>query len=136
MKNQGIMFFIFVAFLSIGMVSCAVYSTTTTNRWLEYELPPSKIIRNGNEFFEGKLSSRSRFSVFYDNEIANDADYYYAILMQDFGWRSKNETTWTAQINSPRRQKIGHIYVNTSKGVAVYFSPPNGNYSAFKVSIK
>ena len=133
MKNKGIVFFVFIAFLTICVVSCAVYTTATTNRWLEYELPPSKITKNGKEFYEGKLSSGSRFSVFYDDEIDNDGEYYYAMLMQDWGWR-RNGDTWSAPQGS-RREKRGHIYVNPSRRVAVYFYPER-EYNAFKVSIK
>ena len=76
---------IFIAFLTIGLNSCAVYTTASTNKWLEYELPPSMITQNGNGFFEGKLSDGSTFSVFADQKTAEDGDYYHAMLHQDFG---------------------------------------------------
>ena len=133
MKNKEITYFIFIAFLTIGTVSCAVYPSANTNSWLGYELPPSKISYDGKEFFEGKLSNGSMFSVFYDEEIENDATYYYNMLMQDWGWRL-NGDTWRAPQNS-RVVKLGYIYVNPSRGVAVYFYPHN-THSAFKVSIK
>ena len=133
MKNKGIMFSIFIAFLAIGIASCAVYSTATTNKWLEYELPPSKIIKNGTVFFEGKLSSGSLFSIFYDEEINDDGEYYYAMLMQDWGWRRSGDT-WSAP-QSSREVKRGHIYVNPSRRVAVYFYPER-NFNVFKVSIE
>jgi len=125
---------IFIAFLTIGLNSCATYSTASSNKWLEYELPPSKIIKNGEVFFEGKLSDGSTFSVFADEKIDNDEGYYYVVLMQDFGWRSKDDETWTAPQDSHRKYKLGRIYINPNRRVAIYFYP-RGTYSAFKVNI-
>jgi hypothetical protein len=36
-------------FCSVCFVDCAVYLTRATNKWLEYELPPSKIVKKGME---------------------------------------------------------------------------------------
>ena len=141
MKNKGFSFFIFVAFLSFGFVSCAELSKiskkSVAEKWLEYELPPSKVLYDGDVFFEGKLSGGKHFSVFYDRRVSGDASFYYVILQQDFGWRKVDENSWQPVSSDYfRRKKIGYIYVNPDKGVAVYFSPPNGDYSAFKVSVK
>jgi hypothetical protein len=120
-------------FCSACFVGCAVYSTATTNKWLEYELPPSKVVKNGSTIFEGKLSDGSMFSVFYDNEIDNDGEYYYAMLMQDLGWR-RNGDTWSAPQGS-RSTKRGYIYINPNRRVAVYFYPER-HFNAFKVNIE
>ena len=145
MKNKGFAFLILVSFLSFSFVSCAELSKISKKRrtqkvaekWLGYDLPPSKLLLNGDVFFEGKLPGGKRFSVFYDERVFDDANFYYIILMQDFGWRKLDADTWQF-VNSAyyRRYKIGYIYVNTEKEVAVYFSPPVGNYSSFKVSVK
>lgn len=123
---------IIVFFCSACFVGCAVYSTVTTNKWLEYELPPSKIVKNGTIFFEGKLSDGTPFSVFADEKIDDDARFYHVILWQDFGWKLKDDKTWTAPQDA-RERKLGHIYINPSRRVAVYYYPDR-NYSAFKVS--
>lgn len=123
----------FIAALTIGLNSCAIYTTATTNRWLEYELPPSNIVNNGEVFFEGKLSDGSKFFVFADEKIDSDARYYHAMLWQDFGWSLKDDKTWTAP-QSARERKLGHIYINPYRRVAVYYYPDR-NYSAFKVNI-
>jgi hypothetical protein len=70
---------ILTAFLTIGLNSCAIYSTANTNKWLQYELPPSRVINNGKEFFVGKLSDGSMFSVFADEKISDDARYYHVM---------------------------------------------------------
>jgi hypothetical protein len=126
-------YFIFIAFLAIGFVSCGIYTTARTNRWLEYELPPSRIIKNGKVFFEGRLSDGSMFSVFADEKIDDDARYYYVMLQQDFGWIFTNDETWTAS-QGAREKKYGHIYINPGRRVAVYFYPDR-TFSAFKVNI-
>lgn len=127
------LFFTFFTFFTINLIGCAVYSTATTNKWLEYELPPSKIVKNGTVFFEGKLSDGSLFSVFADEKIDDDARFYHAILWQDFGWKLKDDKTWTAPQDA-RERKLGHIYINPSREAAVYYYPDR-NYSAFKVKI-
>lgn len=120
--------------MSILLYSCATtYTTVNTNRWLEYELLPSKIVKDGSIFFSGSLSDGSVFSVFYANEIDNDGEFYYAMLMQNWGW-TRNGDTWSAQQGS-RREKRGHIYINPKRGVAVYFYPER-HFNAFKVSIQ
>ena len=55
---------IFIMLFSFSFISCDVYSTATSNNWSEYELQPSKILGNGDVFFEGTLSDGSKFSVF------------------------------------------------------------------------
>jgi hypothetical protein len=126
-------FFIVIAFTcNLSLVGCAVYSTATTNKWLEYELLPSKIVKNGSIFFEGRLSDGSLFTVFYDEEIDNDGEFYYAMLMQNWGW-TRNGDRWSAP-QSSRREKRGHIYINPKRGVGVYFYPEK-HFNAFKVSI-
>lgn len=124
---------ILVAILTISLNNCATYTTINTNKWLEYELPPSRIVKNGEVFFEGKLSDGSSFSVFADEKIDEDARYYHAMLWQDFGWTLKDDKTWSAPQNA-RERKLGHIYINPSRGAAVYYYPDR-NYSAFKVNI-
>ena len=133
MKKIRTIKFLTIFLASILLHSCATtYTTVSTNKWLEYELPPSKIVKNGSVFFEGNLSDGSKFSVLYDDTIDNDGEYYYAILMQDWGWR-RNGDTWSAPQGS-RNIKRGHIYFNPSRRLAVYFYPEK-HFNAFKVAI-
>ena len=123
--------YILIAILTISFTSCATYATMTSNKWLEYELPPSTIVRNGVVFFEGKLSDGSKFAVFSDTKIDDDARFYHVMLWQDFGWKLKDDKTWSAPPDA-RERKLGHIYINPSRRVAVYYYPDR-TYSAFKV---
>ena len=133
MKKIRTIRFLTIFLASILLHSCATtYTTVSTKKWLEYELPPSKIVKNGSVFFEGNLSDGSKFSVFYDDTTDNDGEHYYAMLMQDLGWR-RNGDTWSAPQGS-RSIKRGYIYVNPSRRVAVYFYPER-HFNAFKVAI-
>lgn len=125
---------ILIVFLTIGLTNCATYPTMNTNKWLEYELPPSKILENGEIFFEGKLSDGSKFSVFADKIIDADANYYNAILRQDFGWQRRDSETWTS-VQNARKIKVGHIYISPVRRVAVYYYPDGKYHSVFKVNI-
>ena len=127
---------IFIAFFcSVCLFGCATtYVTATTNKWLEYELPPSKIVQNGEVFFEGKLSDGSMFSVLADEKVDADASYYNAMLRQDFGWQRRDSGTWTGG-QYVRDTKVGHIYVNPYRQVAVYYYPDGKYHNVFKVNI-
>jgi hypothetical protein len=131
LKMKNYLIIILIALLSINLSSCTVYSTITTDNWIEYELPPSSIVSNGDVFFGGKLSDGNRFHVFADSSIDEDETYYYTMLRQDFGWRLKDSETWTGSQYS-RREKMGCIYINPKRRASVYFWP-KGTYSAFKV---
>ena len=125
----------FIAFFAIGINSCTtVYLTASSNKWLEYELAPSTITENGDAFFKGKLSDGSIFSVFADSKIAADGDFYNAILRQDFGWKKRDDKTWTSP-QGAREHKLGYIYINPSRLVAVYYYPDGKYHTAFKVKI-
>ncbi len=127
--------FLIIIVTTIIFNSCASYTLSTPKKkWLEFELPPSKITKSGEVFFEGKLSSNSKFVVFFDEKIEKDENYYYTMLMQDFGWNSSSNDKWTAP-QGTRNTKLGHIYINSSRQVAVYFYPQK-TYSAFKINIK
>ena len=130
-KTKGVLL---IAFLTIVLNSCASFGTATanTNKWLAQEIRPSEIIRNGEVFLEGKLSDGSTFSVFQDDNIDIDQYYYYNTLYQDFGW-SNNGDKWTGSEYN-RQPKLGNIYINPSRRVAVYFYP-KGTFAAFKVRI-
>jgi hypothetical protein len=129
-----IYFALFFAVSAIILSGCASLSTANTNRWLEYELPPSKINYSGNNLMEVKLFDGSTCYVFYDDDIGKDSDYYYSLLMQDFGW-NLNGDKWSGPVLEVRQTKLGHMYLNPKRQVAVYFYP-NGNYDAFKVKIE
>ena len=79
LKTKNYLNIILIALLSINLSSCTVYSTITTDNWIEYELPPSKIVRNGEPFFGGKLSDGNRFHVFADSSIDEDARFWVDI---------------------------------------------------------
>lgn len=66
---------IIVFFCSACFVGCAVYSTVTTNKWLEYELPPSKIVKNGRFFLKENYLTVHRFLFLLMKKL---------MMMQDF----------------------------------------------------
>ncbi len=134
LKMKKYLSIIMIAFLTISLTSCATYTTMNTNKWLAYELPPSRIVKNGEIFFEGKLSDGSIFSVFFDKKIDEDARYYHVMLWQDFGWKLKDDKTWTSP-QGARERKLGYIYINPNRQVAVYYYPDR-EYNVFKVDFK
>jgi hypothetical protein len=125
---------IILVIIILLLIGCTSLSTANTDRWLEYELPPSGVNYSGNNLMEVKLSDGSMCYVFYDDDISNDSDYYYSLLMQDFGWHL-NGDKWSGPVLDVRQTKLGNMYLNPKRQVAIYFYP-RGTYDAFKVKIE
>ena len=104
-----------------------------SSKWNEYPIPPSMIVKNGDVFFSGKLLDNKTFTVFYDEAINADQYFYYNTMMQDFGWYSDGDK-WKSSSDFRRRSKLGYLYINPNKRVAIYMYPKN-TFGAFKVSI-
>ena len=131
--------------------------------WAYREMPPSQVVTNGEVFYEGKLSDGKTFSIGeYIGEP--DATYYYNTLWQDLGWAlvSKaspvpiaqteivvNTTSDILNISEDKtikegnqftayagthRPKVGHIYINLKRGVAVYFYSDK-TFDSFRVKV-
>jgi len=105
----------------------------TTDGWLEYEMPPSKINYTGDIIMETQLGNGSKCYVSFDKGMEDDGEYYYSLLMQDFGWHLEGEE-WRGNIYS-RRTKRGCLYLNPKRQVAVYFYPKSA-YDVFKVKVE
>jgi hypothetical protein len=114
------------------IVGCASLATANSDTWIEREVPPS-MIDNDDVIISVKLTDGSICHVYYDRKIASDEYFYYNILMQDFGWYT-NGDKWTGNQYS-RRYKLGHMYINPKRQVAVYFYP-KGTFNAFGVYIE
>ena len=127
--------YIFIALLTINLTSCGsvrVSDYSYLKGWAYKEIPPSQVRTSPDSFYEGKLSDGRIFSVGgYVDE--SDNKYYYNALYQDLGWYSKDEDTWSGPAGSPR-PKLGHLYINIKRGVAVYFYP-KGTFDSFKVKV-
>ena len=118
--------------LNILLLGCASISTANSDRWFEFELPPSKINYSGNVIMDAKLSDGSMCYIYFDNEISSDGEYYYSILMQDFGWH-KTKDGWSGY--DARRAKRGYMYINPRRQVAIYFYPLQ-DIDVFKVRVE
>ena len=122
--------------LTIILNSCAhLYTIQNANSgtygWIEIEVLPSQLFKNGEVFYQDELVDSSTFSIFSDETISIDSGYYYNILMQDLGWKYNGEK-WQGSGALPI--KYGALYVNPKKRVAVYIYPQM-EYSAYKVKI-
>ncbi len=129
-----------VAFTIYSCGSASNYTSKTSNSWGEYELRPSKITKDGEPFYSNRLDDGTRFVVSYDYKVSKDVDFFYYKLMQDFNWYENAKGGWSGKtgdyFGNVRRYKVGHLYVNPSRNVALYFNPKNdGRYSAYKVKL-
>ena len=122
--------------LTLAVIGCATFVTADSDKWIEYELPPSRINYSGLIIMRGQFSDGSNFHVLDDNQISSeDARFYYNILMQDFGWRFDGNA-WSAPL-SARDPRRGAMYINPRRRVAVYFHPGgDGGFDVFTVNIE
>ena len=133
-KSILIVFFFNAFFVGCYFQSTALYSSANSDTWLEYELPPSKILNNGHSFFNGQLGNdNSSFFVYDDDALDKDKQYYYNSMMQDWGWYSDGDK-WKSNLTNAKRGKLGNIYVNPRKRIAVYLTP-EGKFNVYKVDI-
>ncbi len=120
--------------LAITLNGCSSLGGTTawSGNWIEKEMPPSQVVTNGDIFAEYKLSNGKTCSVggYIDDP---DASYYKNLLWQDFGWTLKAEGNWTAPYNA-RERKLGHLYINVKRGVAIYFYADR-KWNVFRVKV-
>jgi hypothetical protein len=134
MKLKKIYVFnIFLMFYLFFIVSCASLATANSDTWIEREVPPS-MFDNYDIIISVKLTDGSLCHVYYDKKISSDGDFYYSILMQDFGWYLYGDT-WRGNQYS-RRCKLGHMYINPKRQVAIYIYPKGSTFGAFGVYIE
>ena len=109
------------------------YANVDADRWIERTIPPSQVTKNGDMFFEEKLSrGGSSFSV--GGYLEQDGAYWYNICMQDLGWRTNTEGGWTQTRDNYKQIKRGYLYINIKKQVAIYFYE-GSTFNSFKVTI-
>ena len=120
--------------VAIGCGSFKTFQTSTlqTNTWIEEPILNSEVDLSGNLFFERTLSDGTKLALFFDEITEMDGGYVYTTLMNDFGW-IWNGDTWDGNAYL-RTTKLGHMYVNPSKKLALHIDYAN-EYKAYKVKI-
>jgi hypothetical protein len=122
--------------VTLTFFNCSItYTAVNSDRWKKFELRPSQVLLSGNTFFTSRLDDNTPFFVFWDKVVQDDGEFYYNVLMDDFGWTSGTNDKWTGDSSTVRRTKFGYIYVNPKRKVAIYFDPSIDKYRAFKVRI-
>ena len=121
-----------LSFMVIGITfnSCATFqtATATTPEWIEQQIHPSQLFVNGNVSFSGKLSDGSTYSLLKDYTADLVDTGYYNFEVAEFG---RDGSEWNDRIHNP---KLGHLYINPNKLIAVYITPVGGS-TKFKVNI-
>ena len=122
-----------LSFMVIGITfnSCvATFQTATaiTPEWIEKQIHPSQLFINGNVSFSGKLSDGSTYSLLKDYTADLVDTGYYNFDVAEFG---RDGSEWNDRIHNP---KLGHLYINPNKLIAVYINPYGGS-TKFKVNI-
>ena len=123
--------------ITLTFLNCrSTYITKNSDRWKKFELRPSQVSLSGDTFFTSRLDDNNYFGVFWDKVVQDDGEFYYNILMDDFGWSKNVSGNWSGSAYTVRDRKFGYIYVNHKRKVAVYFNPATEKYSTYKVKIE
>jgi len=115
----------------------SIQRTETLYEWGEYSIPPSYLEERWKEdpiMRTVPYKDGARIIVLWDVKIMADSDYYYVILLQDFGWYRSMDGNWKGNGYS-RRTNEGSMYVNPKLGVAIYFYPGKNTYDVFRAKI-
>jgi hypothetical protein len=133
---------IFIMFLFVPFFyNCATISknTETLDEWGAYSVPPSSINTTGEIIIRtAPYPDGAQCIVYYDPSLSADSSYYFAMLMQDFGWVRNTRGGWSGNgITLARETKEGTMYVNPSKKVAIYIFPGYDiiTYYVFRVDV-
>ena len=115
------------------VVSCgstfSLYSDS--NYWYEIEILPSEVRNYYNVM--GRLPNGKNYRLI-NQILGEDGEYYYELLMKDFGWWENEEGGFSASPNDNRRTNKGSLYISSKRGVAIYFLP-KGTYLVYEVEI-
>tara|TARA_A200000113_G_C8630517_1_gene279057 strand:- start:26 stop:520 length:495 start_codon:yes stop_codon:yes gene_type:complete len=130
---KKLLFLLVVSFSLQGCGSFKTFETSNlaTNVWIEEPILNSQIDTSGNEFFKRMLSDGTTISLYYDSNF-KDSGYVYTTLMQDFGWVWDGDKWGGSAYN--RTTKLGHIFINPKKRLALHIDFQN-EYRAFKVKV-
>ena len=116
---------------SVAVGCGGYYMYGSDSYWYEREIPPSEVRNYYNvngEFPNGK-------NYLLSGEIfGEDGEYYYELLMKDFGWWENEKGGYSASPYDNRRTKKGSLYISPKRGVAIYFLP-KGTYLVYEVEI-
>ena len=131
---KKLLFLLVVTFFFHGCGSFMTFSSAniTTNAWIGEPILDSQIDTSGNVFFKRTLSDGTTLGLLYDELTEKDGGFVYTTLMNDFGWYW-NGSKWDGNVYL-RTTKLGHMYINPSKGLALHFNFEN-EYRAFKVKV-
>ena len=119
---------------SVAVGCGASYMYGSLHYWLEREMPPSEIDEQWNITgkLDGQVHEKKTYSI--GSELVSvDAEYYYELLMKDFGWYRNDEGGFSS--SNGRIVNRGSLYISPKRGVAIYFYPSDGNYKVFKAEI-
>jgi hypothetical protein len=115
---------------SVAVGCGASYMYGSVQYWLERETLPSEIQEHWN--ITGKFNDNKTYKIGYELTSNDDAEFYYEILMKDFGWYRNAEGGFSS--SDGRRVNRGSLYVSPKRGVAIYFHP-GSTYTVFKAEI-
>ena len=125
MKKLLLLFILCSVIVSCGSTR-SLYSDTY---WHEREIPPSELKDYSNVW--GKFSNGTKYRLI-DQILGEDAEYYYQILIKEFGWVENIDGDFESL--SGRRPNKGSLFVSMKRGIAIYFYPSDG-YDVFKAEI-
>ncbi|MAJ31308.1 MAG: hypothetical protein CMC18_01450 [Flavobacteriaceae bacterium] len=126
-------FILCFVFFGCGSFKTFRKASLNSNVWIGEPIRNSEIKYNGDLFFFRQLSDDTQIALYYEEQIENDSGLVYTTMMQNFGW-TFNGDGWSGNGVYMRNHKLGHMYVNLKKRMALHIDYAN-EYKAYKIKI-
>lgn len=93
-------------------------------------MKPSQVNDGGAVFYSQTLKNGEIVSVYYDDALIEDGNYYRNQLWESFGWTvgTYSQATASAYASKPSNSSL---YISVKRGVALYIYP-DGKFQVYK----
>jgi hypothetical protein len=125
---------ILILFSLFFIVSCGVtyniQGTVNNYTWFPVNMKPSQVDLNGAVFYTADLKNNESVSVYNDDALHQDGNYYRNELWKSYGWTvgTGSRATASAYASAPSNSTL---YISIKRGVAIYIYP-DGKFQVFK----
>lgn len=129
---------ILILFSLFFIISCGVtynlQNTVNNYTWFAVDMKPSQVTDGGAVFYSQTLKSGEIVSVYYDDALYEDANYYRNQLWESYGWTvgTNSQATASAYASKPSNSTL---YISVKRGVALYIYP-DGQFQIYKARIR
>ena len=125
---------LFLLFVLVSLSSCGIAMnldrTAKNMNWFPIDMKPSQVKDSGEVFYTADLKNGESLSIYFDDDVYNDSNYYRNQLWESYGWTVgiDSQATASAYASAPSNSTL---YISIKRGVAIYIYP-EGTWQIFK----